>query len=133
MGWVLRVIRSVNIKRKSDAKKYLFLMMEFSFNTFTVNCNVCDMDSFMEGANKNFKNVLSYQLYKMFSSKLCNFLFYTLYRSTVGAGLEMPKQRRLSVELWMKTLAWKWRCPIMCRIKIYLKGFSKTRPLFIAS
>lgn len=54
-------------------------MMEFSFNTFTVNCNVCDMDSFMEGANKNLKNVLSYQLYKMFSSKLCNFfVLYTI-------------------------------------------------------
>lgn len=32
--------------------------MEFSFNTFTVNCNVCGMDSFeMEGANKILKNV----------------------------------------------------------------------------
>lgn len=59
------------------------------------------------------------------------FLYYTPYRSTVGAGLEMPKLRRLSVELWKKTRAWKWQCPIMCRIKIYLKGSSKTKLLFI--
>lgn len=83
-------------------------MMEFSYNTFTVSCNVCGMDSSeMEGANKIFKKCtfLSNST-KCFQVNGVIFLYnYTLYRSTVGAGLEMPKQRRLSVELWKKTLA----------------------------
>lgn len=126
-GVSIETDRKCQYTKKIKWKNWLYVMIGFSFITFTVSCNVCGVDSW--GGQYFFLNVLSYQIQIVW----CNFLYYTPYRSTVGAGPKMPKLRRLSVELWKKTPAWKWRCPIMCRIKIYLKGSSRTRLLFIAS
>lgn len=125
----------MSISKENQVKKFVTCIRNDGVFFYHLYCQLQCMrhGQWRGGCNNFFKMyfLIKFNLYKMWPSKWCNFLYYTPHRSTVEAGPEMPKQRRLSVELWKKTPAWKWRCPIMCRIKIYLKGSSKTKLLFI--